>query len=395
MHYELLYLTPSLRSVTEGQIKERLLAGKPGIARYSEGKVLPCIRRDRITYNYGGGVVDKQEKFVDDTALHEPTCLAGGYYATECVYKPLTVIYVGFFLPEWGNTITDTIKKIWFLHTREAENLISQGAKVVYVTFENRLLKDYQKAFIRLAGFNTEEWVQITVPTRFKEVIVPENSLVVDSSETRRYYNVFVEEVLNIKENALRMASENNFILREEKIYLTRTQWNARKDYNEQQIEKVFRELGFRVMALENMKIYEQITLLAHCRTMAATEGSVSHNALFMPSGSELIILQKADYVNDYQHVINAIADLNVTYITCHHSTCASKDMPWAGPFYLTLTPEFKKWCGLSLHVWPCYLQPKYWFYRIYNSVIVQSVKLRLYLIYIKLRRWHLFDANN
>ena len=170
------------------------------------------------------------------------------------------------------------------------------------------------------------------------------------------------------------------------KTYLTRTSLHSNKDYNEKEIEQLFREKGFDIVAPEKLSVAEQIRLMASSRTVAATEGSVSHNALFMSPGSQLIVLQKADYVNGYQHAANAVADLEVTYIRAHHSVCASKQMPWAGPFYLTVTPELKAWSGGMARKLPLLCRPSYWNYRLKNIRLLHSVKLHLYLFIMKIR---------
>lgn len=384
MRYNLSYLKEPLRQEIEHQPAERLLSGSPKVDRYIGGCVLPCHRDNPLVYSYGGGVTAADGQFVAGSGLHELPCVVGGAYETECVSLKETVIYLGFLLPEWGNTLTDSIKRLWFLQTEEGQSLLHKGIKIVYVTFENQPLKKYQIELFRLAGFDATQWQQITVPTRFTEVILPGNSMVTDAEDVRFYYPEFLATIRDIKKAALGEHAEGNPVF--DKIYLTRTHWSQKNDHNEMQIEKLFSDLGFHIVSPEQLPVREQIALIVQARVLAATEGSVAHNALFMTEGASLIILQKADYVNNYQLMINAAAHLEVTYVPVHHSVCVSKDMPWAGPFFLTVTPELKAWSKKDIHVPKVWCQPSYWKYRLLSSTILRRIKMRLYLVYIRLR---------
>lgn len=381
MHYNLTYLKESLRTEIEQQPSERLLSGHPTVDHYKGACILPCYRDNPLVYNYGGGVVTAEGNFVPGSGLHELPCVIGGAYQAEYTVVKKTVIYIGFLLYEWGNTITDSIKKLWYLRTDEGKRLLQEGAQVVYVTFENQSLREYQLELFRLAGFDATQWQQILQPTEFTEVIIPGNSLVTDSQDIRFYYPEFAEMVQSIKS----AAQLGNTVPNIEKVYLTRTHWSRKRDSNEMQIEQLFSNLGFQVIAPEQLSVSAQINLMAQAHVVAATEGSVAHNALFMTSGCELIVLQKADYVNNYQLLINVMAQLRVTYLPAHHSVCASKEMPWVGPFYLTVTPELKAWSGTEIRVPALWRQPSYWKYRLLNDPFLCRIKLRLYLVYTAL----------
>lgn len=385
--YNLCFLSKTLQAEIQSRIFSRLCSGRPKVESYKQGGVLPCFRRNIQVYQYDGGVVDAQGYFVEASGLHEAPCLVGGSYSASFQTSCVKAIYIGFLLPEWGNTITDSLKKLWFLKTPKVKQLLLEGAEVVYVTFENEPLKEYQLELFRLAGFDATKWKQITQPTQFSEVFVPGNSLVTSSNDVRFYYSDFLHIVRKIKSEAAACAEKEGWKFDSEKIYLTRTRWKQGCDYNEKQIEDVFRRLGYHIISPEQLRVVQQIMLMSSCCCMAATEGSISHNALFMSQDSELIILQKADYVNDYQLMINEISDLRVTYIPVHHSTQVNQEMPWGGPFYLCLTPQLKTWSRLSLHILPVGLQPLYWKYCLLHSRWLTFLKLKVYLFYRRLRK--------
>lgn len=386
MRYDLSFLDPVMRAAIGNQTGSHRLDEPPAVEHYDRGCVLPCKRISLTEYRFAGGVTDADGTFAKSSALHEPPCDVGGSYAATMQDCNRTAVFIGFLLPEWGNVLFDSLKKLWFLRTDEGRRMLAQDAVVAYVTWGNAAPPPYQFEIWEMAGYDTSAWLHVTTPTRFHQVILPGNSLKATADETRLFSPLFKMEIERIKAAAFAGSHSGKPHDAGGKTYLTRTSLHSNKDYNEKEIEQLFREKGFDIVAPEKLSVAEQIRLMASSRTVAATEGSVSHNALFMSPGSQLIVLQKADYVNGYQHAANAVADLKVTYIRAHHSVCASKQMPWAGPFYLTVTPELKAWSGGMARKLPLLCRPSYWNYRLKNIRLLHSVKLHLYLFIMKIR---------
>lgn len=91
--------------------------------------------------------------------------------------------------------------------------------------------------------------------------------------------------------------------------------------------------------------------MLQGCKSFATTEGSCSHNALFMKPGSELIVVRKIDSCNGYQHPINSMKELNVTYIDASLTHFPSdRKKPWAGPFFIYLNKRLAAFAGVRPH---------------------------------------------
>ena len=115
--------------------------------------------------------------------------------------------------------------------------------------------------------------------------------------------------------------------------------------------------------------------MLNQCKSFAATEGSVAHLSLFCPPKTNVVIINKAVYLNFHQVMINEYADLNVTYIEAHHSIKAHHEHPWWGPFYLCITRNLENYVGHPIPHLPHWLLPSYWeysrniLYRCYNRV--------------------------
>lgn len=358
------------------------------IYRYKGGCVLPCrhSQGDRLfEYSFEGGVVDASGSFVELSMLHEAPCGVGGAYSAECESDDSVAIYIGFLLSEWGNCLTDGLKKLWFLRTAEGRRLMDEGARVVYVTLGNMPLPACQAELWRLAGYDVSDWEQVRKPTRFREVIVPDNSFVAEADEHRHYSSLFTDEIEAVKRRALAECTGGKDVC--EKVYLTRRRLKGHKDSNEKEVERLFMRLGYAVKAPETLPVTEQIRLMANASCVAATEGSVTHSAMFMGKGARLVVLKKADYFNGYQQAAERLSGVEVTYIKANHSTRTSRSMPWAGPFYLCVTPELAEWAGVRPSTLPYCLRPSYWLYCLRSLNIVQRLRDCLYIAYVRLFR--------
>ena len=63
-----------------------------------------------------GGIVDRRGEFLKESFVHYGAGAA--YTPTEDVaHNPSTVIYLGLFYPVWGHSITDNIRRVWFLQS--------------------------------------------------------------------------------------------------------------------------------------------------------------------------------------------------------------------------------------------------------------------------------------
>lgn len=358
------------------------------IYRYKHGCILPSrhSQGDKLAvYSFDGGVTDSEGRFVELSMLHEKPCDVGGAYKTEMKESSSTVIYIGYLFNAWGHCLTDNMKKLWFLRTEEARRLLSNGARIAFVTLYNKPLPKHQAELWRLAGFDCSDWLLVNEATRFEEVIIPENSFVTYPDESRIYDERFKEIIRTIKSNAIKEADKSTETTR--KIYFTRTKLKGHKDFNERQIERLFQRLGYEIIPPERLSVVEQISLWANAAEIATTEGSIAHSSMFMRSDGKLTILRKADYVNGYQQAAERLSGVKATYINANHSTRTPKDMPWAGPFFLCITQELERWSGLKVHQLPVQLKPSYWNYCIND--IYNKVKQNLYVSLYKYKtKW-------
>lgn len=145
---------------------------------------------------------------------------------------------------------------------------------------------------------------------------------------------------------------------------------------------------GYFVIHPELHSLADQIALVDKCLYLATTEGSVSHLAVFCKSGTSLVIIRKADYINTYQVAINEVADLKVTYIDAHHSHVADERWPWSGPFYLCTTTYLHNYFGKNPFWVPPCLHCMYWWYRLRQTKWMQQYVSNRHIIKKIEKRW-------
>lgn len=309
-----------------------------------------------------GGVVESDGKYVDLSGLHENH--GCGYAPEGIVKKEKKAIYLGMWFPIWGHCITDNIKKLWFLKTPEAQKLINDGADLVYIVMMSNRFKLSQSFIDLLHCLNIEfsQLKQISTPTQYQTIYIPDNSLLRKGEEM-----FYTKEFLETRNDILcNVAQSKNPTF--DKIYFSRSRLkNGKQDFGEKRIEDVFSYLGYKIIYPEKKSFAEQVALLQGCSHFAATEGSTSHNSLFCKTHTDVCLIRKGNYLNNYQPTINHINKLKVTYIDSHLSIFTDRNRVWNGPFFLYANNNLLRFANIplvfnnfSLKSFKCYSQFAY-----------------------------------
>ena len=281
-----------------------------------------------------GGVIDEKGKYVEESST-ENLNLFGGIYEFEKKDVQIIdeeVIFMGPFLSHWGHFICDQISRLWFILENPRKYKIAYcglnwGAK------ETDLWGNYLE-FFTLLGIEKEQLINIKVPTKFKKIIIPEFSFVMDNYYTKEFKKIFTTVISNIEEQNLTPY---------EKIFYSRQAFIDAKsrENGEKELQEIFSENGYKVIEPEKLTLSEQIFYMNHCKEMAATSGSITHNLLFAPEGLNVIILNKMYLMNNYQMVIDSIMDVNIICVDVY-----TKIFPVCfglGPFVIGINGYFKK----------------------------------------------------
>lgn len=311
--------------------------------------VLPWIpsKKERVYY---GGVVDDDGCFVPSSGWHE--MVESGYDFDESLAEKCeeNVVYIGCMHDVWGHAITDNLKKIWYLIDRK------ESRKLVYITVGNKPLPKYVFDIFQLVGVDLYKAVHITRVTKFKNVFVPNNSLI-NVNENRFYTKEFDCTIGRIIDK-IPLCSDLP-----EKIYFTRSQLSSNRDIGEKSVESLFRKHGYTIIAPEKLSIQDQLKFLHNCKVFCSTEGSISHSSIFCRDGISVILIRKVDYVNPYTSFINDMRHFNCTFIKAHHSILSPVNYPWRGPFFLYKTKELASFFGCKFYR-PYFLYASWYEYR-------------------------------
>lgn len=291
-----------------------------------EGIILPYMEENNRIY---GGVVDKEGKFVDFSNFNENV---GGAYEVDCVLDcEESVIFIGNIVyPAWGHAITDDLKYLWWLLTDEFKRIYEEK-KIVCACIKSKYLKDLSSFYLLFSAFGMKlsSLMLIEEPTRFKEVYVPESSFLA-TEDGKRYWSCEFKSTIKQIKDYFTLGIETY-----DKVYLSRTKIAGRRDFGEKYVERAFKDASYHIVYPEEISLEQQIHILKNAKTVATTEGSISHNAVFMQKYATLVILRKSDYINYYQVAINEMNDLNVVYIDAHLSLLNNKKTPIVGPFFI------------------------------------------------------------
>ncbi|MBO4602730.1 MAG: glycosyltransferase family 61 protein [Salinivirgaceae bacterium] len=293
-----------------------------------------------------GGIVDADWDYIDSSALYENDGCGYSVKSEEVVKVNKDAIYLGMWFPIWGHSITDSLKKLWFLKTEQAQKLINDGADLVYIiTMNNRFqLSENFVCLLKSLNIDIAQLKQINEPTQYNHVYIPDNSFFREHNQIF-YTKEFEDTRNNIIDNTPLCKCPVY-----DRIYFSRSKFkNGKHDFGEKRIEDVFRYLKYKIIYPERLSFAEQVHLLRNCTHFAATEGSTSHNSLFCRPKTKVEIIRKGLYLNEYQPTINALCNLNAVYIDSNLSLFTDKNRVWNGPFFLYANDNLLRFAGIPL----------------------------------------------
>lgn len=310
-----------------------------GYKKYDYATVLP--HKELPNGKVGGGVVTREGKYLGNTSLHNLIGEAYSFEETDIV-KEETVIFLGLFSDIWGHCITDNIRRVWFLNSKEYKNRY-KDCKLVYIPWTKKELHPNFIKLLEIVGVKQEQLIPITKITTYKSIIIPDESF----SCTDDGIYVSNEEYRNTINRICDYADrhqEEGFAY--EKIYFSYK--SKDKAFGEEYLEEFFQNRGYKVIAPEKYSFTEQLTMLRQCKVLASLEGSTSHNSVFLKNNSRLILIPRSYYQTGYQQVLNAVNSLDVQIIESSLSNKTLRSAPWSGPFCFYLSEELQRFFDTS-----------------------------------------------
>ena len=304
-----------------------------GVTSYSNSYILPYNPLE----NPGiGGVTIGGGSYVKDSTLAEWDDLTAYDFNQDNVENvERNAIYIGVMMSIFGHTITYNLKKLWFLQSEEGKKLLEGETDIICISFMAQPLPSLVYEILQYAGVDIKRLKTIDKPTRYGKIYVPENSLIskeIKKNVGEKYYTI---DYRNTVQHLLDIIPHVS-VTGTDRLYLSRTAFHSRRDFGEKRIERLFSEAGYRIVYPEKHPFIEQVAMMQYAKEIVATEGSVSHMAMFSKPKTRWVILKKIAWENPYQLCINEMTELDVVYLDANHSIPV--ECGWEGPFYMSPT---------------------------------------------------------
>ena len=297
------------------------------------GTILPHIAIND-GWNWGfGGIVDEKDNYINSSFV---VGNRGGAYTPneEIAYSPETVIYLGMFFYVWGHCITDNLKRIWFLQSDVYKKYLKQYS-LVCLPMKGGVEPNFLKV-LKILDVDLSQLRQILKPTKFKNIILPDESFFCyTNSETRFFTDEYRETIERIRNYA-----QKNFTALDDKKYYF---FHGIHQFGEERLAKYFESKGYKIILPFNIDLETELNILANCESFASTLGSCAHNMIFMNENSQVIFIPRSCYLTDHQNALNHLRDMEITYID---STLSLFQPENGGPFCYIISDRLKKFFG-------------------------------------------------
>ncbi len=249
------------------------------------------------------GVFDENGQNVASYSCYKSEQNYKEFYKGEILQDERDVIFLGCIYGHYGHLITEEMSRLWWVLENGAN-----GKLFAYSSINNTPLNKVALRLLDKFGVRSEQLVHVKKPTRFKSV-----TLVECGWKERDGKFELDENYKRINEQILKDVTP----VKNEAIYLSRTKTNKSGDlgFGEIYYERHFEKLGYKVVHPQNFSFDEQLALYAGCAKFACVSGTLPHNLLFAPNGSEVTIIKKESSQNRYQQAINEFKQLKVSEI--------------------------------------------------------------------------------
>lgn len=333
-----------------------------------EGLILPFIIGG--LFDAMGGVERKDGSFVKSSVFDWR--MHGDYPHPFAVERNEKVIFIASIHYCWGHLITDAIKRLWFIHTKEYTRLKSEGYRLAYISYPDIRGKDYAyiHRIFQLCGAEISDMIYVNQPSRFAEVVVPDCAYLQYPD-----YDCCTKEFVSLIDRIKANIKTSNGLLHAEKVYLTRTKLGRKKDWGEKDVEQLFRDNGYNIISPETLSVDDQIKLMMHAKAVVTTEGSIAHTLMFANRDCRCAVLRKANYINKYQILIAKVFLGHFTYVDANHSIYATKKRKEDGPFFLYPTPQLLDFLGVRCRNRHHLMSPAFWGYTIHNNPMILHLR--------------------
>ena len=295
----------------------------------------------------------QMKTIINGVILPDELYVQDGESVSAMTINPMEVLYAGPMSDNWGFFFVESLSRLWPIVenglTCKIAIPVQRSESDIWGTHTNRM-----KELLGWLSLREENLVLITKPTRFKSVIVPEDTFHHLEIPTYGHKTPFAY--------AERVGNNDDFIFRQqyaaiydaiaahcdvdvpgyEKIYLSRTRLKQNKEIGELYFEECFKANGFAIVYPEQLSISEQIGYMKHCKELASIEGTLAHNVLFTTRCERQIILRKQSEIIPRQSMINQAKNVPIQYVDVYYEPIKSFPLSHSkGPFWIRVNENW------------------------------------------------------
>lgn len=193
--------------------------------------------------------------------------------------------------------------------------------------------------FFQLLGIKNEQLIDIRKPTKFRKIIIPEQSFL-----RNQYYT---DEYRLITDTAYNNIDKSN-LFPYEKIYFSRVGFieknSPNKECGEREIQDTFKKNGYIILDPEKLTVQEQIFYVKNCKEFVVIPGGASANAVFASDHTKRIYIRKAFTTIPDMFQIDQMTNADrVTFIDCYYEPYKIFPLGYGyGPHFIGKTSEFR-----------------------------------------------------
>lgn len=293
-----------------------LIEEPAGVTHVDDALIEPLRRiKDSAVKEYEGGVCTSDFTFIagQHRAWDEPHTIRSCESCYECPddeieYVDEEVIFGGILCNHFGHMIMDTASRLWYVVSHP-----ECTAKVAFVTLPSSPTffqkNDMHYRFLEMCGIDFDRIILIWKPTRFKRVIVPDETVFLEGksafkAEARITYD-------RIRQNAPHSPYK--------KIYLTRSKYtDLNPVVGEREFEDYFRSRGYEIISPELLSFDEQVALFANATHIAGSTGSVTLLLCCANPGVECVFLNRSTDPVPGHVMISHLRQAKSSYVDTH-----------------------------------------------------------------------------
>lgn len=246
---------------------------------------------------------------------------------------PGKCIYLGTLHGHFGHFLVESLSRAWALLRAEPDlpvmfHYAHRIGGELFVDPAQMGLPRFTAVVFDALGIDAKRLVLASQDIVVDELIVPRSQLRIGKSAIGApglplVYDFIRDELQRGRPSASSYAK---------KIYLTRTRLRASQQLNksivnEPELEELFRDYGFDIVAPEQLTFEEQISVISHATHIAGTTGSALHMALFNGRPDACVI--GVDWRNNRtQYILEAARGIRADHIYCYGGGRAEGNRP-------------------------------------------------------------------